>query len=151
MPKILNKDVAERLQQLATEEGLSTREIAERLGVSHQTVYNYRKRIAQKIPRPLHKEERQEARAAQNLSLPPDVLTSAEMEKILSAIAQDGQGPTQVQAIKLLEDLKEKRRPEERRGPEPPLSSEDRIARLVRVMECASEEEVREAVKRTYG
>ena len=166
--------MAEKLAALVPDLSLTVRDIAEQTGASHQTAQNWRKRFLAGIPLPHTPKppkpppppkERKPMGRPRKASAPEtrsfiegqvyvpdaDVLTDDQMERILSSIAQAAQGPAQVQAIKLLEDLKDKHRPAERKGPEPPLTSEDRIVRLSRILECVTRAEAQEAFRRTYG
>ncbi len=69
------------------------------------------------------------------------VLTDDEKERLLTILAHKAPPNVQVQAVKLLDELQRARRPQERIGPPPPLTSEERIARLKRLTECVEDDE----------
>ena len=141
----------------------SVAELADRFNVTHATVYTYRKRLAMKDLIQLQVRRPDDGSAdfgptIAELKRDPEALIRAISDepilgpidrlKILSRLVRTASPIIKISAIKAIEDLS--RSTEGRVGPPPPLTEEDRVARLARLMLAIGETTVRAALAITF-
>lgn len=119
--------------------------IAHQYGCTHATVYTYRYRLVKqgRLPKPPPHARSTESRLALNeVDLTPKgfvkdldaepLIPAIERMKVLSRIIRTASPAMKIAAVKALEDMT--RAKEGRVGPPAPLTEEDRVARLSRLM-----------------
>lgn len=79
-----------------------------------------------------------------------EILTTQQLLQVLSEVAQSAAGTTQINAVKLLNDLKAQHAPEEERGPGQPRSREEMVERLAAIFDAAGWDLTKEALNKAY-
>lgn len=154
--------------------GLTDEDIAHRMGVSRATIAKYKVAFLKQQPElaPILLGKRLAAAdvaeitqssdplaVAQALTqaatqAPPALiqagegLTIPQMLTVLADLAQNGGQPYRVQAIKALADLQAAYKPEAHLGPPPPLTDEERVVRLSRILDCCTPKVIAAALER---